>query len=281
VWDNQVGKTYDSENNRNVFINKFDSKHWGTGVQAITRPTDDIHMGDAAMSNWDPDTLYTFHLQARVINMRGIEVSLKIYKLEDKMWITFASLTRPERWRTGKISDLETSFLDFSGKYDHIVEWVHGAWYNQKSNMEWETVQGFHSIHEGVKANEHNPLPAINQTQGMNLLIIRLNTFTNHRENTSGLGLIQAALTLMIAFRVGYMGKVTFKPPPKILDSLGIKPFKQIFAVLFFIDLLFIVLSFVVLSFVDLLLAIVKKILTSHLQLNLRIDISLKLDLNH
>jgi hypothetical protein len=73
------------------------------------------------MSNWDPDTLYTFHLIARVINMRATEVSLKIYEPEDKKRITFASVTRPERWRTCKISDLGTSFLDFSGKHDHIV----------------------------------------------------------------------------------------------------------------------------------------------------------------
>jgi hypothetical protein len=186
-----------------TFINKFDTKHWDTGLQAITCGTDDIHVGDAAMSNWDPDTLNTFHLHARVINMRGTEVSLLIYIPEAKKWITFASLTRPERGRTGKINDLKTSFLDFSGKHDHIVGWVHGAWYKQKSDMEWETVKGFHSFHKGMNTNEQKPLLGINQSLGMNLLILLLITFTNHRENTSGLGLVQAALLLMIAFRIG------------------------------------------------------------------------------
>lgn len=92
--------------------------------------------------------------------------------------------------------------------------------------MECETVQGFHNFHEGVKTNEHNPLLGINQSLGMNLLFLRLNTFTNHKENTSGLGLVQAALSFMIAFRIGFMGESDFQATQKILDSLSIKPFK-------------------------------------------------------
>merc|ERR1711935_63710 len=168
MWHSPFGKARVARVNPLVKVTGFGGE--GVGVKTMVDSRAFGASGASkALATWTQSRLYTFHVQSRVSNSGGTEVTMHIYKPEDGRWTFFSSLIRadnPNMGNAGTMGGLNSFLEDFGANRQQRTGRIHGAWYKTNPSSPWQTVTNVFADHGRENGSPNHYVQVENFGQG-------------------------------------------------------------------------------------------------------------------